>query len=162
MTKIYLGKLVSTHGIKGELKLLSDFEYKNKALKKGMPFYINDQVYNLTSSRVHKQYDLILLDDYQNINDVLFLVGNNVYIEREDLNLENDEYLLSDLMDAKVIEDNEELGIITEVLLGGRNNLIRVKTCDGEFLIPLIDEYIKEFNLEEHVLYTKNAKNLKI
>ena len=30
---IYLGKVVNTHGIKGELRIISDFKYKNTVFK---------------------------------------------------------------------------------------------------------------------------------
>lgn len=159
MNKIYLGKFVSTHGIKGELKLVSDFEKKDKVYQKDFTLYINDTEYKIESSRPHKQYELIKLNGYDNINDVLFLVNSKVYIEKDDLNLDDNEYLLSDLINGKVIEGEEELGKITEVMLGP-NNIIRVKNDTTEFLIPLIDEYVIAFNQNEKVLYTKNAKNL--
>lgn len=159
---IYIGKLVSTHGINGELKLLSDFEKKDRVLKAGMKFYIEGNEYVLKNSRPHKQYDLIKLNDYTNINEVLFLVGLDVYVKKEDLNLEDGEYLLSDLVGAKVIDEDSQIGVVTEVLLGSRNNLIRIKDDTSEFLIPLIDQYIKEFDVKENILYTINAKDLKI
>ena len=33
MDTVYIGKIVSTHGIKGELRIISDFPYKNKVFK---------------------------------------------------------------------------------------------------------------------------------
>ena len=33
MDKVYIGKVVNTHGIKGELRILSDFPYKDKVFK---------------------------------------------------------------------------------------------------------------------------------
>ena len=40
MKYIIIGKIVNTHGIKGELRILSDFKYKDKIFKKGFPLYI--------------------------------------------------------------------------------------------------------------------------
>ena len=42
MEYVYIGKLVNPHGIKGEVKLLSNFEYKDKAFVVGMNFYIGE------------------------------------------------------------------------------------------------------------------------
>lgn len=159
MNRIYIGKFVSTHGIKGELKLLSDFDKKENVYKKDFSLYINTKEYKIETSRPHKQYELIKLNGYDNINDVLFLVGSKVYINKEDLKLSHNEYLLNDLLDAAVIDGEENLGKIMEVMLGV-NNIVRVKNNDKEFLIPLIDEYIVRFDQNEKVLYTKNAKNL--
>ena len=40
MKFIIIGKIVNTHGIKGELRLLSSFKYKEKVFKKDMKIYI--------------------------------------------------------------------------------------------------------------------------
>ena len=40
MEYVYIGKIVSTHGIKGEIKIISDFDYKDKVFKKGINIYI--------------------------------------------------------------------------------------------------------------------------
>ena len=38
---LYIGKIVSTHGIKGELRILSDFQYKDKVFRVGNNLVIN-------------------------------------------------------------------------------------------------------------------------
>ena len=45
MDNIYIGKIVSTHGIKGELRIISDFEYKDKVFVVGNKLIINDKEY---------------------------------------------------------------------------------------------------------------------
>ena len=35
MKKVYIGKIVATHGIKGELRIKSNFPYKKNAFKIG-------------------------------------------------------------------------------------------------------------------------------
>ena len=39
MELVYIGKIVNTHGIKGELRVLSDFELKEKVFKKNHKIY---------------------------------------------------------------------------------------------------------------------------
>lgn len=161
MAKIYLGKIVSTHGIKGELKLLSDFDKKEKVYVKDFPLDIDDKIYKLTSFRPHKQYELILLDDFNNINDVLFLVGKSVYINSEDLDLKENEYLLSDLIEAKVLEDDECLGTVKEIIRSKQYEILRIKDGNKEFLVPLIDNYVEAFVKDKKIIYTKGARDLK-
>ena len=57
---IYVGRLVNTHGIKGEVKILSDFKYKDVIFKKGSTFYINDDEYVIKSYRKHKNFDMVI------------------------------------------------------------------------------------------------------
>ena len=48
MNKIYIGKIVSTHGIKGELRILSDFQFKDKVFKVDNKLIIDDKEYTHT------------------------------------------------------------------------------------------------------------------
>jgi hypothetical protein len=91
MNKIFIGKVVSTHGIKGEIRILSDFPYKDKVFIINNKIIIDDKEYIIKSYRVHKGYDMVTLDGFNNINDVLFLLKSNVYISEELLNLDDDE-----------------------------------------------------------------------
>ena len=40
MNYLYIGKLVNTHGIKGEVRILSNFRHKDKVFVKGFKFYV--------------------------------------------------------------------------------------------------------------------------
>lgn len=156
---IYIGKTVSTFGIKGELKVISDFEYCDKAYKVGNKVLINNIEHVISSIRYHKNYVLLKIDNLNNINDILKYVGFNIYIKRLDLNLSKDEFLYKDLINSEVIdEDDTKLGKVIEVVKG-INVLIKVKGTK-EFYIPLIDNYVKRFDLDKKILYTKNAKEL--
>lgn len=156
---IYIGKTVSTFGIKGELKVISDFEYCDKAYKVGNKVLINNIEHIISSIRYHKNYVLLKIDNLNNINDILKYVSFNIYIKRLDLNLSKDEFLYKDLINSEVVdEDDTKLGKIIEVV-NGINVLIKVKGTK-EFYIPLIDNYVKRFDLDKKILYTKNAKEL--
>ncbi len=156
---IYIGKTVSTFGIKGELKVISDFEYCDRAYQVNKKILINNIEHVISGIRYHKNYVLLKIDNLNNINDILKYVGFNIYIKRIDLGLKGYEYLYKDLINSEVIDDdNTKLGKIIEVL-NGNNVLIKVKGSK-EFLIPLIDNYISKFDLNKKILYTKNAKEL--
>ncbi len=156
---IYIGKTVSTFGIKGELKVISDFEYCDRAYQVNKKILINNIEHVISGIRYHKNYVLLKIDNLNNINDILKYVGFNIYIKRIDLGLKESEYLYKDLINSEVIDDdNTNLGKVIEVL-NGNNVLIKVKGSK-EFLIPLIDNYISKFDLNKKILYTKNAKEL--
>lgn len=158
---VLIGKSVSTFGIKGELKVISDFEYKDKAFKVGNVILLNNREHKITSVRYHKNYVLVTIDDLNNINYVLDYVGYNLYIKRSALKLAQNEYLYKDLINAKVYENDLYLGDITEIVNNNIYYLARVKK-DHEFLIPLIDNYVVRFAKDEKILYTKNASSLNV
>lgn len=114
MSNIILGKYVNTHGIKGEIRIKSYFKYKDKVFQKDNKVIINNHEYTLLSHRVHKDYDMVLLDGINSINDIPFPKNTLVYIKREDY-LDNNDYLDSDLIGFFVYNSYLE-EVVTDIL----------------------------------------------
>lgn len=145
---IYVGKIVNTHGIKGEIRILSNFEKKDKVFVKGMPIYIGRKKERevITSYRHHKNFEMITMEGYSDINQVLRYKGLYVYVKKEDLKLEDGEYLDSDLIDLTVIVDNQEKGIITDIRDSGHNKFLVIKANEKEVFIPYQKEFISSID----------------
>ena len=141
MNKILVGKVVNTHGIKGEIRIKSNFKFKDKVLVVGNDINILDKDYKITSYRYHKVFDMVKLEGFNNINDVLFMIGNNVYFDEDKLNLDSNEVLDDDLVNYKV-KSNNMTGTIKEIMDINGNRVIRVE-LDREYLIPYNDEFVK-------------------
>lgn len=157
---VCVGKVINFFGIKGELKILSDFDKQDLAFKIGMDVLIKEEWLKITSLRRHKNYILIRINNLNDINLITKYIGFNIYVKKIDLNLKNDEYLLEDLIGAKVIENNEFLGEVIDAYIATGSNYVRVLKDNIEFLIPLVTAYIKNFDKNTKTLYTTNAKNL--
>lgn len=146
MNKIFIGKVVSTHGIKGEIRILSDFPYKDKVFVINNKIIIDDKEYIIKSYRVHKGYDMVTLDGFNNINDVLFLLKSNVYISKELLNLDDDEILDDELITFKVLTKDGKEGIIKEIFKASSTNKILRVMFDREVLIPMNSPMVKKID----------------
>ena len=105
MDKIYIGKYVTTHGIKGEIRIKSNFKYKEKVFSIGNKIYLNNKEFIVNSYRVHKGYDMITLKDINDINQIIQLKGSLVYVNRDDLKLVNNEYLDTDIINFSVYNE---------------------------------------------------------
>lgn len=159
MEYILIGKIVSTHGIKGEIKLISDFEYKDKAFKVNNKVYIgeNKSPEVITSYRSHKNYDMIILEGYNDINQVLRFKGEKVYLNKEDLLLEENEYLDSSLIGLNIYDNNDLLGEIIEVFSPSANHkVIRFSKNGKNFLVPYVKNFVKKIDLSNKkvILYS--------
>ncbi len=148
MNKIYIGKIVSTHGIKGELKIKSNFDFKDKVFKVGNSLIIDDKEYIIKSYRVHKNFDMVTLDDYHDINEVLFLLKKDVYYDKDKLDLNNNEILDEDLIKYTVLTKDGKKGIIKEIFSASESNKILRVEFDHEVLIPMNSPMIVEINKE--------------
>ena len=154
---IYIGKIVNTHGLKGEVRILSDFEKKDKVFIPGMTIYIGRKKEKevINTYRHHKVFDMITMKGYSDINEIIRYKGLYVYIRKEDLKLDEDEYLDSDLVDLDVYIDDDKVGTVLEVRDGGNNKFIVVKTIEKEVFVPLREEFIKEVNLgKKYIIIT--------
>ena len=153
MEFIYLGKVRDTHGIKGEIKILSDFEKKNLVFKKGFHIYLGEEKEEqiINSYRFHKIYDMITLEGIDNIDNVLKYKGKKVFIKKSDLKLDKSDYLLTDLVDCKIVSNNKDYGVVREVINNKGRILLYIEK-DKYYYIPLVDEFIKEVRLDEKVI----------
>lgn len=160
MDYIYIGKIVSTHGIKGEVKIISDFFEKDKIFKKGFKLYITPLYHEevINTYRVHKNYDMVTFNGYNDINEILKYIGMGVYIKRSDLDLKEDEYLLSDLIGYVVYDNNKLLGKVSGINF---NNNVLLK-IDDNFYIPFIDEFIEEVDVKTKKIMTRNGSDFKL
>lgn len=153
MNKVYIGKIVNTHGIKGEIRLLSDFPFKDKVFVVGNNILVDDIEYKINSYRRHKMFDMITLDGYNNINDVLFLMKKKVYFDKDKLVLSDDEILDEDLIKFKVIDENRNIGKITEIFMASSTNKILRVEFSHEVLIPYNSPIIKSIDKEKKEIH---------
>ena len=100
MNLVYVGKIVNTHGIKGEVKIISDFEYKDQIFKIGNKIFVDDETLEINSYRVHKNYDMITLKGFNDINEVL------KYNKTHCTNYSYGQYVA--IIKPKLSEDNNE------------------------------------------------------
>ena len=158
---VCIGKIVNTHGIKGELRILSDFEYKDKVFKKGISLFVgpSKKEYVINSYRHHKIFDMVTFVDYNNINDVLDLKGLLVYANRSILEIAEEDYLLTDLIDMEVYDNDKLLGVVKDYYLDNGNTLLAIKGTK-DFYIPLKSNYIEKVDTKNKKIITNNGGKL--
>lgn len=150
---IRIGKIVNTHGIKGELRLLSDFQYKEKVFVKEMHLFIGRKKEEevITGYRHHKNFEMITLRGYEDINQVLKYKGLPVFVRREDLQLEEGQFLDEDLIGFEVDVDGQKYGEITGIRNAGTGNKLIV--IEGEnhatALLPFQLEFVSKIDFEQ-------------
>ena len=161
MNYLYIGKIINTHGIKGELRILSNIDKKSIIFVPGRKIYIGYDYTEETIStyRYHKIYDMITLESYNDINEVLKYKGKKVYINRDDLNLDKDDYLLEELIDCNIVYNSNILGKITEIVYNNGNILLKING-DKSFYIPVKGDYIEKVNINNKEVIVNNIEGL--
>ena len=157
MDSIFIGKLVNTHGIKGEVKLISDFKYKTEVFKPNNKIYINNKDYIIKSYRHHKIFDMLILNNIDNIEDASKLKGFDVYINRLDYNF--DGYLEEDLIGMSVYDNVKYKGKVIDIIKTNYNSILVI---DGikKHMVPNIPNFVKNVDLDKKQVEIKYIEGL--
>ena len=150
---VYVGEIVNTHGIKGELRIISDFKYKDKVFFKGNKLYLGKrkQKVLIDTYRKHKNYDMVKFDDINDINDAIIFKGDEVYVKREDLDI--DGYVDEDIIGLKVYDEDRLIGKVTNIIKNKQEILvIKNRNKNKNYLIPFVNEFIKSIDLDKKIL----------
>ena len=162
MKYVLIGKIVNTHGLKGEVRLLSDFKYKDKVFIPGMNIYIGKNKINeiINTYRHHKIFDMITMNGYNDINEVLKYKGDYVFVNKEDIKLGTNEYLDEDIVGLNVYNDDKCIGIVKKIENHNGNEILVVVNNEKKYLIPYNFDIILSINLEEKEMHVKNIVGL--
>lgn len=158
MEYIKIGKIVNTHGIKGELRIKSDFEYKDRVFIKGFNLYIGkDKIKEeINTYRHHKEFEMVTFNEYNNINQVLKYLKEDVYIIKEDLKLNNDEYLEEELIGFKVMDNNEVVGEVLNITkTSPTNKIMEINYRGKRVLLPYHKDFILKLDLQNRKIEVK-------
>lgn len=152
-----VGKIVNTHGIKGEVRVISKTDFADERYKPGNKLFLfrkNDtEPLELTvaSHRQHKNFDLLTFEGYTNVNQVEPFKEGILKIPESFLTeLDEGEYYFHEIIGCSVFTtEGEEIGAIREILTPGANDVWVVKGKNGkEILIPYIDDVVKEVDVK--------------
>ena len=155
-----VGRIVNTHGIRGEVRVLSstDFEEVRFAPGSKLAVFKKSEKHpiwvTVESSRRHKNFILLTFEGLNNINLVepfkegLLKVTMDQLAEDE---LEENEYYHFEIMDCEVYsEEGELIGVVTDILQTGANDVWEIKAKGGKkHYIPYIEDVVKEIDVEE-------------
>lgn len=152
----YIGKITGTFGIKGELKIYSESDFKDFRFRVGAKLILKkarlEKEVTVSSMRYNQKFLLITVDNLNNINDVIDLVGLDIYTTEEPP-LDDDEFYVDDLINLKVFnEKGEYLGIVNDVISIPSNDILEVLNDEQKLLIPYIDDFIVSIDDEKIVI----------
>jgi len=152
--KVEVGKIVNTHGIKGEVKIKSNSDFTDKRFQPGEIVEIarKDKApleFKIASYRMHKGLHMLSFEGINNINDIEYLKGETLLQERdhEEIELGEHEFYYSDIIGCTVFNEDTPIGRVIEIFETGANDVWVVKG-DKEYLIPYIADVVKEIDVE--------------
>jgi 16S rRNA processing protein RimM len=150
MDYILIGKYTSTHGLKGEIKILPFIEEASKIIIQNAIIYIGEskKTFKVNSSRIHQKYIMVILDTLDTIDSVMPYKNSNIYIRKEDIRID----LITDIIGYKVYNKGIYIGNVEELLKGVKYNMIIVGA--SRIIIPYIDTFVLNIDKQEKIIKT--------
>lgn len=153
--RLEVGQIVNTFGIKGFVKIypyVDDITRFDNLKKVHIKSKKNDEELQIEEVKYQKNMVLVKFKGIETVENAEKLRNSFVEIDRADaIPLEEGQYFIADLLGLDVFLDTgEKLGVLEDIYNTGSSDIYVVKNELGkQFLLPYIDEVIKQINLEE-------------
>ncbi len=167
--KFFIAQVGKTHGLHGDLKLHLHTDFPEQ-FQVGNIF--NSSSGQLEISCINLNRGTIAFKGYDGVDYAKKLTNTKIYASieetRERCKLDNGEYFWFDLEGCKIFEDNQLLGVVTEIQRLADVDYLFIQTdktlvdngMAKSFLVPKIDRYILSIDIENKTINTKDAKEI--
>ena len=158
--KVYLGKIVSTHGVRGLVKIefynTESENLENYASK----LYIENLKINLEKKFAKGKLTICKINRYESKEDIIRFVGKEIWVEENSLEKKSNEYFHRDLINTKVYDTNNQLlGIVSAIHNFGAGDLLELNGS-FKYMIRFYDLKKEDINLKKKII--KLNKNYEI
>lgn len=148
-----MGKIVNSHGVKGEIKIypFTDDLYKFEDFEYLLIEGEGEKKFEVESSRVHKNMVLLKFKAFNDINEIIRFKEKNIYIYRDDADDDGEGHYIVDLIGCAILDENgNKVGILEDVLQNTAQDLYVIKQTGGKvFYLPVVDEFVKHIDIDK-------------
>lgn len=168
MIKDYLeiGQIVSTHGVRGEMRLNPWCDGPEFASKFKTLYFTADgqEPVKVIACRPHGNIAILKLEGVETVEQASALRNRVLWFRRADARLPRGNWFIGELIGCDVIDADDEskvYGTLTDVAQTGANDVWYVTDPDGkEVLIPAIKDVVKRCDVENNRVYIKPLRGL--
>ena len=167
-----IGKIISLHGIKGEVKVfpttddVKRFDQLNK-------FYIVDSedaddsiFYDMSSNESEgvkyiKNTCILKIKGYNKIEDSTKLIGKNIYVERANaIKLDSNEFYIVDLIGLKCYLGEDFIGNVNDIMKTRANSILVIDYKGKDILVPMVSDFIEQIDVDKAMVRIKTLEGL--
>jgi len=160
---IECGQIVSTHGVKGEVRVNPWCDSPDFLIGFKM-FYLDksgNKSLKVLSSRVANNIVLLKLQGINDINEAQKLRNTVLYISRDDADI-GDKYFIQELIGCKIYDADTKvlLGEVEDVTNAPANDIWHIRNEKGVYLVPIFEGIVKSVDVEKCEGYITPLKGI--
>ena len=156
MDLIKIAKIVSAHGLNGEVKIFPYTDDLN-GLKEYKKIYVDGEELEIISQKIASKFIVLKLKGFDYIDDVKRLIDKDVFIDKAQMpSLDEGEYYIHELIAMEVYSEADKfIGTVKDVMETSANHVLVVDHDGKEALIPFVKAFIKELDLKHRKIKVK-------
>jgi 16S rRNA processing protein RimM len=159
-SRIEIGGVARAHGIRGEVVIVTH-DPDSDTLANVDKIYVGGVERKVLQARDTQRGWLVVLEGVPTRNDAEALKGKPVEVDREALELDPDDVLLDDLINCEVrLPDGTPWGTVAEIIIGAHQDLLVIHDGEIERLLPLVDEFVTNVDVEAGVVTVSPPEDL--
>ena len=158
-----IGKIVSTHGIRGEVRFECWCNSPSDLIKIKNMYIGKDKKQISVNCRPHKNIAIIKIDGIDTVEAAAELRNTVLFIKRGDIKLKEGEHFIQDIIGLDIVDtDSQKIyGKVTNVISTGANDVYEMKDEKAKlFYIPVIKDVVKKIDIEDGKIYIHPMKGL--
>ncbi len=164
---VYVAKIGKTVGLKGELKFFIDSDFPEQ-FKKDAVFTTNKNI-QIKIERYNEANSTVKFYDYDDIDIAKKLTNSLLYTTKEETSkncgLDEDQYFWYDIIGCEIKENDQIIGTVKDVQRFAIDDFLFITTSEElvkkeypkSFLIPYIDRYVVNVDIENKTITTKDC-----
>ncbi len=153
------GRAVSTHGVRGTLRLecyCNDTETLAKLRKMYKKNSSGEYVQmKVRAASIQKNMVLVTFEDIKTLDEAILYKGTVFYADRDDIAKDKNDVFIADMLGLDVVdfESGEKYGTLKDVISpAGRDIYVVSDVNGGEFMLPCVNEFIREIDVDGGVI----------
>ena len=148
--------IINTHGVRGDVKLESLCDSPEVLADLKRVFVLENGKYReikVIHTSIFKQFVLASLEGVTDMDQAAAMKETTLYASRDDFELEEGDYFIADLIGLPIIdvENGKTYGTVKEVINRGASDIYVVKTPNGERMMPAVEEFVKNVDLDKGI-----------
>lgn len=159
-SRIEIGGVARAHGIRGEVVIITH-DPDSATLGAVSSIFVGGVERKILQARDTQRGWLVALEGVITRNDAEALRGKPVEVDRAVLELADEDVLLDDLIDCEVrLPDGTPWGRVAEIMAGTHQDLLVIHDGDIERLLPLVDQFVANIDLDAGVVTVTPPEDL--
>ena len=163
---ISVGKILNFHGVKGEAKIGYSKNQRDFVESLEHVYILKENVYlpfDIKSIKFNSKFAIIKFDGIDTVNDIVNYKNCLIFVKEQEIRekLNEDEFLIDELVGMSVVSDNKQVGTVVGVSNNGASDLLSVKSNTGKIcLVPFVKAIVLNVDIKSKIVTVENIQGL--